>query len=102
MKIKPSADFSAIPAEQAIQQVEPDAPAMQAESVRRISVPASSDSRFVQDYPANLFPELRKQFNLKSGKTVTEDFSQIIISTQMNPAHPFFRQDAQMFIALAF
>ena len=60
MKIRPNADFSAILAESAIQQAEPDAPAMQAESVRRISVPARSDSRFVQDYPANLFPELRK------------------------------------------
>ncbi len=37
MKIKPSADFSAIPAELVIQQAQPDAPAMQAESVRRIS-----------------------------------------------------------------
>ena len=40
MKIKPSADFSAIPAGPEIQQAEPDAPAMQAESVRQISVPA--------------------------------------------------------------
>jgi len=60
MKIKPSADFSAIPAEPAIQQASPDSLMMQAESVRRISVPARADSCFVQDFPANLFPELRK------------------------------------------
>ena len=51
MKIRPSADFSAIPVELAIQQVKSDAPAMQVESVRLILVPASSDSCFVQDYP---------------------------------------------------
>ena len=34
---KPSADFSAIPVDSAIQQAQPDAPVMQAESIRRIS-----------------------------------------------------------------
>ncbi len=60
MKIKPSADFSAIPAEPAIQQAELDAPAMQAESVRLTFSSGKVGFRFVQDYPANLFPESRK------------------------------------------
>ena len=60
MKIKPSADFSAIPAELVIQQAEPDDPMKQSELVRRILVPARSGLRFVHDYPANLFPKLRK------------------------------------------
>ena len=60
MKIKPSAYFSAIPAEPAILHLKSDIPLTLAESVRRISTPARSDLRFVQDYPANLFPELRK------------------------------------------
>ena len=46
MKIKPSADFSAIPSEPAIQQAEPDAPAMQAESVRLNLVLAGQVFRF--------------------------------------------------------
>ena len=60
MKIKPTADFSSTPAESSIQQAIPDVPMKQSELVRRILVPARSGSRFVQDYPANLFPELRK------------------------------------------
>ena len=56
MKIRPNADFPVIPAEPAIQQAEPDAPGMQAESVRLISVPAGQVFRFVNDLPVNLFP----------------------------------------------
>jgi len=66
MKIKPSADFSAIPAEPAIQQAEPDAPAMQAESVRRISVPARSDSRFVQDYASKSFSGITESSSISN------------------------------------
>ena len=47
MKIRPNADFSAILAESAIQQAEPDAPMKQAESARLILVKAGQVFRFV-------------------------------------------------------
>jgi hypothetical protein len=76
---KPSADFSAIPAEPAIQQAEPDAPAMQAESVRRISVPARSDWSFVQIIQQIFFRNYGSS-SISIRKTETEDFSQIFLS----------------------
>jgi hypothetical protein len=60
MKIKPSADFSAIHAEPAIQQAKSDALMMQAESARLILVPAEQVFRLVKDLPVNLFPESLK------------------------------------------
>ena len=60
MKIRPNADFYAIPAVLVIQQVKFDSPALQAESVRLILVAAGLDSHFVQDFSAKIFPESRK------------------------------------------
>lgn len=68
MKIRPNADFSAIPIIPAISPVKSDALAMQAESVGCPSVPERSDSCFVQDYPAKFFPILRKVVQYQTRK----------------------------------
>ena len=60
MKIKPSADFSAIPAESATQQVKSDALMMQAESALLFSAPETSAPYFVLLPQGEIFPELRK------------------------------------------
>ena len=57
MKIKPNADFSAIPVESAIQQAKFDVPSMQAELVRLISVPATEVFRFANNLQVKSFPE---------------------------------------------
>ena len=60
MKIRPNADFSAIHVEPEIQKAKFDAPAMQAESVRQISVPAGQVFRFVNNQLAKYFLESLK------------------------------------------
>ena len=60
MKIKPSADFSAFPAESAIQQAKPDALTKQAESILRNLDQAVRVVRFAHNLPAKSFPESLK------------------------------------------
>ena len=60
MKIKPSADFSAIPAEPAISQAKTDALMKQAESIRLILIPAGQVYRFVINLQVKFFPESQK------------------------------------------
>ena len=93
MKIRPSADFSAIHAEPAIQQSKPDALTMQAEPVLLILASARLDFPFVQSFSAKIFLELQKAVQSLIRKTETEDFGQIILSTQMNSGHTLFGQD---------
>ena len=56
MKIKPSADFSAIPAYLVILQAKFYVPAMRAESTRLILAPAERVVRFVINLPAKYSP----------------------------------------------